>query len=40
MSRTIDIRDQHIFEPVREKNNKYGSDQVRHKPACTVTEDR
>ena len=24
---------------VREKQNNMGSDQVRHKPACTVTED-
>ena len=28
-----------IYEPVREKNNNLGSDQVRHKPGCTVTED-
>ena len=27
-----------IFEPVREKTNILGSDQARHKPACTVTE--
>ena len=27
------------FEPVREKTNNLGSDQVRHIPACTVTED-
>ena len=27
------------FEPVREKTNNLGSDQVRHKPGCTVTED-
>ena len=27
-----------IYEPVREKTNNLGSDQVRHKPACTVTE--
>ena len=26
-------------EPVREKTSKLGSDQVRHKPVCTVTED-
>ena len=26
-------------EPVREKTNNLGSDQVRHKPGCTVTED-
>ena len=26
-------------EPVREKTNNLGSDQVRHKPDCTVTED-
>ena len=28
-----------IFEPVREKTNNSGSDQVRHKPVFTVTED-
>ena len=28
-----------IFEPVREKTNSLDSDQVRHKPGCTVTED-
>ena len=27
------------FEPVCEKTNNLGSDQVRHKPGCTVTED-
>ena len=27
-----------LFEPVLEKTNNLGSDQVRHKPACTVTE--
>ena len=27
------------FEPVHEKTNNLESDQVRHKPACTVTED-
>ena len=27
------------FEPVREKTDNLGSDQVRHKPDCTVTED-
>ena len=27
------------FEPVHEKTNNLGSDQVRHKPGCTVTED-
>ena len=26
------------FEPVREKTNNLGSDQVQHKPTCTVTE--
>ena len=26
------------YEPVREKTNNMGSDQVRHKPNCTVTE--
>ena len=26
-------------EPVHEKTNNLGSDQVRHKPGCTVTED-
>ena len=29
-----------IFEPVREKTNNLRSDQVRHKPGCTVTEAR
>ena len=28
-----------IYEPVHEKSNNLGSDQVRHKPGCTVTED-
>ena len=28
-----------INEPVREKTNNLGSDQVQHKPGCTVTED-
>ena len=28
-----------INVPVHEKTNKLGSDQVRHKPGCTVTED-
>ena len=27
------------YEPVREKTNNLGSDQVRHKPGCTVTEE-
>ena len=27
------------YEPVHEKTNNLGSDQVRHKPGCTVTED-
>ena len=27
------------YEPMREKTNNLGSDQVRHKPGCTVTED-
>ena len=27
------------YEPVREKTNTLGSDQVRHKPGCAVTED-
>ena len=27
------------IEPVREKTNNLDFDQVRHKPACTVTED-
>ena len=34
------LRDQDIvYEPVNEKTNNLGSDQVRHKPGCTVTED-
>ena len=28
-----------LDEPVREKTNNLGSDQVRHKPGCTVTEE-
>ena len=28
-----------LLEPVHEKTNNLGSDQVRHKPGCTVTED-
>ena len=28
-----------IIKPQREKTNNLGSDQVRHKPDCTVTED-
>ena len=28
-----------LYEPVREKTNNLGSDQVQHKPDCTVTED-
>ena len=27
------------IEPLREKTNNLGSDQARHKPTCTVTED-
>ena len=27
------------YEPVREKTNNLGSDQVRHKAGCTVKED-
>ena len=27
------------YEPVREKTNNLGSEQVQHKPGCTVTED-
>ena len=29
----------YVYEPVREKINNLGSDQVRYKPGCTVTED-
>ena len=28
-----------LYEPVREKTINLGSDQARHKPGCTVTED-
>ena len=28
-----------LNEPAREKTNNLGSDQVQHKPTCTVTED-
>ena len=27
-----------LYEPVREKTNNVGSDQVQHKPGCTVTD--
>ena len=27
------------YEPVREKTNNLSSDQVQHKPGCTVAED-
>ena len=27
-----------LYEPMHEKTNNLVSDQVRHKPACTVTE--
>ena len=30
---------ENIHEPVCEKTNNLGSDQVRHKPGCAVTED-
>ena len=32
-------RIENIFEPVREKTNNLGSNQVRHKPGCTLTQD-
>ena len=35
VSRTLSVQN----EPGREKTNKFGSDQVRHKQGCTVTED-
>ena len=41
----LNTDDMHIYsaalqyEPVREKTNNLGSDQVQHKPVCTVTED-
>ena len=28
-----------LYKPMGEKTNKVGSDQVQHKPSCTVTED-
>ena len=31
--------DDMVNEPVREKTNNLGFDQVRHKPRCTITED-
>ena len=37
LSKYLNLHD--IFKPVREKTNKLGSDQVQHKPGCTVTED-
>ena len=27
------------YEPMREETNNLGSEQIRHKPACTATED-
>ena len=32
------LHDVKLHEPVREKTNNLDSDQVRHKPGCTVTE--
>ena len=29
----------HVVEPLHEKTINFGSNQVRHKPGCTVTED-
>ena len=34
-----DLCKTNLFEPVHEKTNNLGSDQVQHKPACTVTEE-
>ena len=28
-----------LYEPLREKTNNLGSDQARHKPGCTITEE-
>ena len=33
------VRSYVLFEPVREKLTIWVSDQVRHKPGCTATED-
>ena len=33
------LRSGNMYEPVHEKTNNLGSDQVQHKPGCTVTED-
>ena len=35
----VNLDNMFVNEPVREKTNNLGSDQVRHKPGCTVTED-
>ena len=32
-------RIENIFEPVHEKTNNLGSNQVPHKPGCTVTQE-
>ena len=37
--RIIAVKLLKLFEPVHEKTNNLGSDQVRQKPACSVTED-
>ena len=34
----LSLQNMFTFEPVHEKTNNLGSDQVRHKPGCTVTE--
>ena len=34
-----ELFNQHLFEPRHEKTNVLVSDQVRHKPGCTATED-
>ena len=38
-SSTQHITCTYSIEPVREKTNNLGSDQVRNKTACTITED-
>ena len=38
LTRENSIKFQLIFEPVREKTNNLGFEQVRHKAGCTITE--
>ena len=39
VTRSADFAVVKVYEPVREKTNNLGSDQVQHKLGCTVTDD-